>query len=168
MLILEQWPRQIAPAAGRTLASNFRVLRVWTNQPASFPSFFLDHPCQRWCLASHGARLPRSLQLPPGQLPQQHCSPAGGAAGGALCQVRVPRTGPGPARELQANAPGRKAVSPQGAEMGSETCPLRASSVKGSAGEDGRPTCGGLCCVSIQLEYCNPRRIHSLMGNHKC
>lgn len=110
------------------------------------------------------------------QLPQQHCSAMLCSvvplvvlpSGAALCQVRVPRTGPGPARELQANAPGRKAVSPQGAEMGSETCLLRASSVKGSAGEDGRPTCGGLCCVSNQLEYCNPRRIHSLMRNHKC
>lgn len=36
MLILEQWPRQIAPAAGGTLASNFRVLRL--DQPARQPS----------------------------------------------------------------------------------------------------------------------------------
>lgn len=85
-----------------------------------------------------------------------------------LCQVRVPRTGPGLCRKLAANAPGRKAVSPERAEMGSETCLLRASSVKGSAGEDGAPPTPALCCVSNQLEYCNPRRIHSLMGNHKC
>lgn len=36
MLILEQWPRQIAPAAVGTLASNFRVLRM--DQPAGQPS----------------------------------------------------------------------------------------------------------------------------------
>lgn len=59
-------------------------------------------------------------------------------------------------------------MSRQGAEMGSETCLLRASSVKGSAGEDGAPPAGAFCCVSNQLEYCNPRRVHSLMGNHKC
>lgn len=96
MLILEQWPRQIAPAAGGTLASNFRVLRL--DQPAGQPSqLSWTTPVLGACLASHGARLPRPAQL---LLPTSFHSTASSAFLSALvvsCQVRVPRTGPGPA-----------------------------------------------------------------------
>lgn len=138
MLILEQWPRQIAPAAGGTLASNFRVLRL--DQPAGQPSqLSWTTPVKVVSRLAWGAS---TTQLPGFS---QHCLLWALLCSAllyllvVLCQVRVPRTGPGLCRKLAANAPGRKAVSPGRAEMGSETCLLRASSVKGPAGEDGAP-----------------------------
>lgn len=139
MLILEQWPRQIAPAAGRTLASNFRVLRL--DQPAGQPSQVPWTTPVKVGVSPRMGRVYHSYTATTALLPGGLCSAllCSVVLLVVLCQVRVPRTGPGPGRELQANAPGRKAVSPQGAEMGSETCLLRASSVKGSAGEHGAP-----------------------------
>lgn len=114
--------------------------------PTSRPAFpaSLDHPCLEWLSRlAWGASTSTtaSTSYPPAtQIHPQHRFPLGFLSALVVsCQVRVPRTGPGPAGELEANAPGRKAVSREGAEMGSETCLLRASSVKGSAGGEGQP-----------------------------
>lgn len=112
MLILEQWPRQIAPAARGTLASNFRVLRL--DQPAGQPSqLSWTTPAQVVSRLAWGA----STQLP--SFPQHRLPWASASALlcvsvvlWVLCQVRVPRTGPGLCRELAAKATGQEGGEP--------------------------------------------------------
>lgn len=144
MLILEQWPRQIAPAAGRDPGLEFSSTEVG---PTSRPAFseFLDHPCQ----SGVSPRMGRVYSRYPRYCCKSYPAPVGGAGPGTYWAGAA--DGPWLCRELAAKAPGRKAVSVHGAEMGSETCLLRASSVKGPAGVEGRPTKDALRCVGKSI-----------------
>lgn len=143
MLILEQWPRQIAPAARGTLASNFRALKR-LDQPAGQPSqLSWATPVKVVSRLAWGASTwhwdPAAQLLLPALLPV--CGRLGPLPCSlvVLCQVRVPRTGPGSAGRWRLGDRGRKAVRRLGAEMGTETCLLRARPVKGPAGEHRAP-----------------------------
>lgn len=134
--------------------------------PTSRPAFsgYLDHPCQgsvspRMGRVYHGTTtlLPLASALLVLAGWQAGCSARCGCRGRGLALPGVGSQGTG-----------QEGGEPSKGGDDSETCLLRASSVKGSAGEDGAPPTGALCCVSNQLECCNPRGIHSLMGNHKC